>query len=251
MMCFLIDDAQSMQNELSMGTVTHVANLWKQLCQPGAKTGLTFKILMSSFCSYLELRCVPLIDDTQNMQYELIYHFLQLIKIKKINFILLKYLPRLLFLCPSFQSAPVSFIILYWLRSQIADMYSFVTFSISCHYCVSRSYCIILFIVLHWLQSEIADMYSFVTFFISYSLLCLHFILAFIRDFQADAWDPDEEEEETQPLVGKTDMKGKPGNQEDDEQEDHKVIHFDHYYQNIKAWTQWRVFCKRSNAFSW
>ena len=102
MMCFLIDDAQSMQNELSMGTVTHVANLWKQLCQPGAKTGLTFKILMSSFCSYLELRCVPLIDDTQNMQYELIYHFLQLIKIKKINFILLKYLPATFISLPLF-----------------------------------------------------------------------------------------------------------------------------------------------------
>ena len=58
-------------------------------------------------------------------------------------------------------------------------------------------------------------MYSFVTFFISYSLLCLQFILAFIRDFQANALDPDVEEK--QPLLGSSDMKVKLG-QEDGEE---------------------------------
>ena len=60
----------------------HVADLQKLLCQPGSKNGLIYMILRSSFCSYLELWRVSLIDDAQNMQNELIYHFLQLIKIK-------------------------------------------------------------------------------------------------------------------------------------------------------------------------
>ena len=58
----------------------HVADLQKLSCQPGSKNGLIYKILMSSFCSYLELRFVSLIDDAQNMQKELIYQFLQLTK---------------------------------------------------------------------------------------------------------------------------------------------------------------------------
>ena len=44
-------------------------------------------------------------------------------------------------------------------------------------YCASSSYCIISFIILYWLQSEITDMYIFMIFDISYSLLCLQFIL--------------------------------------------------------------------------
>ena len=44
-------------------------------------------------------------------------------------------------------------------------------------YCAPSSYCIVSFIILYWLQSEIADMYSFVAFFINYSLLCPQFIL--------------------------------------------------------------------------
>ena len=92
-------------------------------------------------------------------------------------------------------------------------------------YCASSSYCIISFIILYWLQSEIADMYSFVTFFISYSLLCLQFILAFIRDFQADALDPDEEEEERRPLLSSSDMMERP--EEEEEEGLHKVQYWD------------------------